>query len=138
LIFLPKKKIQQTPNFNLISPTKMNMKTKQWEDINTVTEKKQHQTNNSNETSVEHLLYIGLFLVTVDVISKYSLPIQHEVILKKMADVLPVHLTINVENTLFILHILENNYRFVKLECSTLELVNYEQIKNHHLDNQHR
>ena len=36
-----------------------------------------------NETSVEHLLYIGLFLVTVDVISKYSLPIQHEVILKK-------------------------------------------------------
>jgi hypothetical protein len=100
--------------------------------------KKNHQTNNSNETSVEHLLYIGLFLVTVDVISKYSLPIQHEVILKKMADVLPVHLTINVENTLFILHILENNYRFVKLECSTLELVNYEQIKNHHLDNQHR
>jgi hypothetical protein len=46
-------------------------------------EKKTHQTNNSNETSVEHLLYIGLFLVTVDVISKYSLPIQHEVILKK-------------------------------------------------------
>ena len=114
------------------------MKTKQWENINTVTKKKNHQTNNSNETSVEHLLYIGLFLVTVDVISKYSRPIQHEVILKKMADVLPVHLTINVENTLFILHILENNYRFVKLECSTLELVNYEQIKNHHLDNQHR
>jgi hypothetical protein len=25
------KKIQQTPNFNLISPTKMNMKTKQWD-----------------------------------------------------------------------------------------------------------
>jgi lipoprotein NlpI len=70
-------------------------------------------------------------LITV---SKYSLPIQHEVILKKMADVLPVHLTINVENTLFILHILENNYRFVKLECSTLELVNYEQIKNHHIN----
>lgn len=34
------KKIQQTPNFNLISPTKMNMKTKQWENINTVTKKK--------------------------------------------------------------------------------------------------
>ena len=59
------------------------MKTKQGENINTVTKKKTHQTNNSNETSVEHLLYIGLFLVTVDVISKYSLPIQHEVILKK-------------------------------------------------------
>jgi hypothetical protein len=40
----------------------MNMKTKQWENINTVTKKKNHQTNNSNETSVEHLLYIGLFL----------------------------------------------------------------------------
>ena len=59
------------------------MKTKQWENINNVTKRKKHQTNNSNETSVEHLLYIGLFLVTVDVISKYSLPIQHEVILKK-------------------------------------------------------
>jgi hypothetical protein len=47
------------------------MKTKQWENINTVTKKKKHQTNNSNETSVEYLLYIGLFLVTVDVISKY-------------------------------------------------------------------
>jgi hypothetical protein len=81
LIFLLKKKIQQTPNFDLISPTKMNMKTKQLENINTVTKK--NKKNNSNETSVEHLLYIGLFLVTVDVISKYSLPIQHEVILKK-------------------------------------------------------
>jgi hypothetical protein len=59
------KKIQQTPNFNLISPTKMNMKTKQWENINNVTKRKKHQTNNSNETSVEYLLYIGLFLLTV-------------------------------------------------------------------------
>jgi hypothetical protein len=137
-LFTEKKKSSKHQILIFTSPTKMNMKTKLGENINTVTKKKPHQTNNSNETSVEHLLYIGLFLVTVDVISKYSLPIQHEVIFKKMADVLPVHLTINVENTLFILHILENNYRFVKLECSILELVNYEQIKNHHLDNQHR
>jgi hypothetical protein len=79
---------------------------------------------NTKQTSVEHLLYIGLFLVTVDVISKYSLPIQHEVILKKIADVLPVHLTINVENTLFSY---ENNvsafavlltYRYLQTVCN--------------------
>jgi hypothetical protein len=49
------KKIQQTPNFNLISPTKMNMKTKQGENINTVTKKKTHQTNNSNDFFVHPL-----------------------------------------------------------------------------------
>ena len=58
------------------------MKTKQGGKYKYCNEREKN-TNNSNETSVEHLLYIGLFLVTVDVISKYSLPIQHEVILKK-------------------------------------------------------
>ena len=58
----------------------------------------------------------------------YSLSIKnehaHEVVVKKWRLQLAIHLTINVKNKLFILITLENNYRFAKQECSSLELVN--------------
>jgi hypothetical protein len=51
------KKIQQTPNFNLISPTKMNMKTKQWENINTVTKRK--KTPNKQVLNIYYWIFFG-------------------------------------------------------------------------------